>query len=532
MKQGLRTAGLMGLLALAGCDSDPKAEPWDGLYTPLKEQGDIIADTGPFATCTVRKDISAPCGSPEVFDLSSCNRASLDTLEREGAVYRGVVRVEYMQPQREMATAAVGLRLSPDGRQVEFLNGIASSSSQLGDGQFSASMGYTNTASGVYFEQFALGCEAVSPREFVGCYSYCADGSTYVHGTFRAERMSWARGEAESSGGLKLRSESYVELGQSVDVFVAKDHAYVVSIQRRGEPGGLTVFDVKDRRRPVFKTSISLPGDNYWNGVWSKGDALYVASASSGLIVFDISNPASPVFLQSYPGGGPLDIHTVLVDGDRLYAMSTGRNAEVLLFDVTTPTEPRLLHRESLGGIGTGIYGVPHDAFAYGDRLYVSHMSGGYQILDVRNPENFEHLGEYTYYGAVSHHSAVGTLGGHTVAFEGGERQGAHLRVLKVDDPTNIELIGEFKLRDVASIHNMLLVGTRLYIAWYHEGLRVLDVSNPTKPRQVAHFNTYRESDPKREDGQYEGALGIRVPGDGHVYVVDDARGLLIFDEP
>lgn len=29
-----------------------------------------------------------------------------------------------------------------------------------------------------------------------------------------------------------------------------------------------------------------------------------------------------------------------------------------------------------------------------------------------------------------------------------------------------------------------------------------------------------------------EGAIGIRVPGDGHVYVVDTARGLLIFNEP
>ncbi|CAM4516388.1 LVIVD repeat-containing protein [Myxococcus xanthus] len=87
-------------------------------------------------------------------------------------------------------------------------------------------------------------------------------------------------------------------------------------------------------------------------------------------------------------------------------------------------------------------------------------------------------------------------------------------------------------MRYSTSIHNMILKGERLYVAWYHEGVRVLDVANPTQPRQVAHFNTFRETDPHRADGAFEGAIGIRVPGDGYVYVVDTSRGLLIFNEP
>ena len=62
------------------------------------------------------------------------------------------------------------------------------------------------------------------------------------------------------------------------------------------------------------------------------------------------------------------------------------------------------------------------------------------------------------------------------------------------------------------------------------DGVRVLDVSNPTQPRQVAHYNTFRETDPGRTEDMFEGAIGIRVPGDGYVYVVDTTRGLLIFD--
>ncbi|ABF89540.1 putative lipoprotein [Myxococcus xanthus DK 1622] len=113
-----------------------------------------------------------------------------------------------------------------------------------------------------------------------------------------------------------------------------------------------------------------------------------------------------------------------------------------------------------------------------------------------------------------------------------GSSPSSHLRVLDVTDPANIVKIGEHRMRYSTSIHNMILKGERLYVAWYHEGVRVLDVANPTQPRQVAHFNTFRETDPHRADGAFEGAIGIRVPGDGYVYVVDTSRGLLIFNEP
>jgi len=76
-----------------------------------------------------------------------------------------------------------------------------------------------------------------------------------------------------------------------------------------------------------------------------------------------------------------------------------------------------------------------------------------------------------------------------------------------------------------------VLKGERLYIAHYQHGVRVLDVSVPESPREVAYYNTFRETDPGRGDSFYEGAIGIRVPGDGYVYVVDTSRGLLVFPE-
>jgi hypothetical protein len=77
----------------------------------------------------------------------------------------------------------------------------------------------------------------------------------------------------------------------------------------------------------------------------------------------------------------------------------------------------------------------------------------------------------------------------------------------------------------------MVLMGTRLYVAHYQEGVRVLDVSVPETPRQVAHYRTFRPEAPNSGKSFYDGAIGIRVPGDGYIYVVDDSRGLLILRE-
>ncbi len=236
------------------------------------------------------------------------------------------------------------------------------------------------------------------------------------------------------------------------------------------------------------------------------------------MLVFDISEPANPRLVRNVPSTNT-NVHTVFVDGNRLYAASPSKG--LLLFDVTTPTEPVELGRYASN---------PHDMFATGDRLYISNGPYGFVVADASNPSDIRELGSYSYEPQYAHHNAVGTFGGRTIAFEGGEGPGEHLRVLDITYPAHIVKIGEFQLRTEISIHNMVLVGKKLYIAWYQEGVRVLDVSNPTQPTQVAYYNTWRETG--ADPGHYfSGAFGIRVPGDGYIYAVDSSRGLLLLRE-
>ncbi|NMO21326.1 hypothetical protein HPC49_29945 [Pyxidicoccus fallax] len=538
-RHAVLSASLLLLSVLSGCDDDgppapgpgPDAgtpgETWDGGYTVLEERGDWL-DRGRLASCTFDSagdPSTVACDDRDRFDLSQCNLETLAALEPHGvylADLRGEVALSDGGTSLNSLTATFQLR--SDG-EPGTMDGRPLVSRDTGAGGFYLT-GRSTTTPGPNVVTTLAGCQVPSPGILTGCFARCVDGRFIRAGTFEARRLPLRPEEPESSGGVRLASESRVELGEAVDVHVAKDHAYVVSRDRPGDNGGLTVFDVKDREHPVFKASIRLPGDSDWNSVQSKDDALYIASNTSGVHVYDIADPGAPRYVRHLPADGK-GVQTVRVDGDRLYAVSMQGGTYV--HDLSQPLNPT--SRPFISVPEEYFVGGAHGAFEYEGRLYLSSMRSGYFVMDVTDLNDARYLGHYVH-GGLSRHSAVGTFAGRTIAFEAGQGIASHVRMLDFTDPAHIVKIGEFRMSPVTSVDDLVLRGNRLYVAWHQEGLRVLDVSNPTKPKQVAHFNTYRESDPGHTDAFLQGVSSVRVPGDGYVYLADSVRGLLILAEP
>ncbi|MCP3104119.1 hypothetical protein LZ198_35140 [Myxococcus sp. K15C18031901] len=507
--------------SISGCSGAVEDAPWDGNYTPLVERGDWV-DSGPKSTCRVLGE-EAPCGSLESFDLSKCQRRTLSTLERQG-IYRGELRPSFGAVDATLS-GPVGAGFKLDAQGVpERVQGLPAA-----QGVWDARTFLISGQDGREVFTFA-GCNAVSPRALTGCYSRCVQGHRVESGTFRVERMSRFKGEADLSGGLRLVSETFVGLGAPVDVHVVGHYAYVVSQNQQERPGGLTVFDVSDPAAPVQVARLVPPGNTDWKGAASRKDALYIASSQWGVVVVDISVPTAPKVVGHVPEE-PTDVSLVSVAEERLYALSTSPRSGTLMFDLATPSVPLLMERITSG---SRMSDEPYSrgAVSYEGRLYVNHLHDGLQIVDARNATRVEVLGRYTYPYTNSRASAVGTFAGRVVAFESSLGVGARLRALDVTDPAHIAKIGEYGLRGAVSPRGLELRGNRLYMTYHQEGLRVLDVSNPTRPREVAYFNSFRETDPDRGDTMTEGATGLQVPGDGHVYVVDTSRGLLVLTEP
>ncbi|MCP3168927.1 LVIVD repeat-containing protein [Myxococcus qinghaiensis] len=492
----------------------------------LEDHGDWAPE--PLAACSLlpRDGAAAECGTPESFDVSACELGSLTGLDANGHFTVHVLEKNIRELPNSHLTGALNF---VSGGQV--LSGGVPLSEARVEGSTFFITNYGTLPDGRTFRSSFMGCKAPSPSRVTGCYVTCLAGKPFYEATFEAEKVQRRAGEEEASG-LTLVGEGVVPQGIVADVFVAKEHAYVVSLEHAlAGPGGLYVFDLSDRTAPRLVSTITYPGDSYWNGVWAKGDALYVASAARGLLVFDISEPANPKLLRSLPDGRAINAHTIHGDNNRLYVMSASPTPETLIFDVKNEREPVLLGRYADPSVNPLVASFPHDATSWGPRLFVNHWAAGLLVLDVSDPTNVVKKGEYVYPRATSHTNRWHYVNNRLIVFEGGEDWGAHVRALDMTDLENPVLIGEYRLSPGVSIHNMELKGNLLYLAHYQHGVRVLDVSRPSRMREVAHFNTWRGTDRARGTLFHDGAIGMRVPDDGHVYVIDTSRGLLIFEE-
>jgi hypothetical protein len=124
----------------------------------------------------------------------------------------------------------------------------------------------------------------------------------------------------------------------------------------------------------------------------------------------------------------------------------------------------------------------------------------------------------------------VVSIGGRRVALHGDEQYGARLHLVDVTEgsPTFATSLGTWMTRPEVSIHNVMALGSLGIIAYYHDGIRVVDLSDPTRPRQVAWFNTWR-GPTQGGESFFEAAVGVDVdPVTRRVYVADSVRGLII----
>lgn len=460
------------------------------------------------------------CGAPESFDLNHCNRDALAAVAPDG-IWNVVLTVD---------GATIPASFSLRDASAPLLHGRPATLQSSPTSFFLVGAPYkVTTASSERTVSYSYaGCDAPNAQTVTGRFVRCTDGRQTLTGSFEARKLQRAAGESESNQVSLVSEIAMPEQGEAADVFVANGHAFV-----SGFEGGLWIVSVTDPAAPMVVAHIEPPSPDYWNAAWVVGTTLYVASAERGVLLYDVTTPAMPVALGSVPAAEEaLNVHTLFVDGATLYAMSPRPDAEVLIFDIATPAAPVLLSRFRADGASPTQHRHPHDATVFDGRLYVNHWASGLVIADVTDPARPSELGRFSYPDATSHASAVGVFGGRTIVFEGGEDWGAHLRVIDATDPSNPTLIAEYARRPEISLHNMQLVGTRLYVAWYQDGLRVLDVSNPAAPTEIGYFNTWRETDPGRARSFYEGAIGIRTPGDGYLYLTDVTRGLMIFREP
>ena len=331
----------------------------------------------------------------------------------------------------------------------------------------------------------------------------------------------------ELSRGLELVAEvgtsSLGEPFAGFNVAVEGGIAYVAG------PQGIEIVDVSSPQAPHAMSHV----EGMWNDVRVvRGETSVVvfgATNSFETMYIDVTDPTGPYVAGAVRGATQFATsHSLQVSGNRLYLADY--TDAVPVFDISDPLSPILLGSARVPDSDHGI----HDLTVDGETLFINQTSAGFVALDLGDS-----LAKPTLLGrttsAYSHASAAGTVAGRKLALHGDEGMtgsdgGAFLRVLDGDPASAgfLSELGRYQSRPEVGIHNFELIGDRAYIAYYQDGVRVVDLSDPTRPREVAHYNTW---DPATaSSGPFSGALGIRVV-DGLIYVADSERGLLILRE-
>jgi len=281
--------------------------------------------------------------------------------------------------------------------------------------------------------------------------------------------------------------------------------------------------------------------------------------------VFDVANPENPRELAflAMPGKG---VHRMTY-WQPPFAFMSGSDDGFLdqflvIVDLSDPSQPREVGRWWFPGQHTaagepmswtptaGHVGQPgakrvalHHPLIRGERAYCGWWDAGLVILDIADlscPKLVSHL-EFGSEVSGATHSAL-PIPGRDILVVTDEQlandcQGlfAQVRVVDISDEQHPRVMSEFPRPqgDFCSrggrfgphnVHEMrpgsLQDPNTIYLTYFNAGLRVVDISDATQPREVAWF--VPDAPPGRSSIQFNDVL---VGADGLVYVTDRYRG-------
>lgn len=339
-------------------------------------------------------------------------------------------------------------------------------------------------------------------------------------------------------------SESFGPLG-SVGVPGATDCAVQAEFAYIAADDGFAVVDISQPDSPTIvaeRRDIETESGEQLLDIldcWVSEDRLVVggpgnvnAASAHGFALYDISDPTEPDQLSFYetgrPDSGGFYIHNLSIDDGIVYLTGSGTSVNPLVMVDVTGTEPEEAGRWALEDYDSGYGNVPvasrslHDVTVQDGNAYIPCWDAGTWIVDVNDPDNPEALSnisdydlaelqEFSQYEAIresfyppgnAHYTMINDDGTVlAVGEEGWEFNGAGgpggIDLYDVDsktDPQHLARIdpppGEDQTRagQFTSAHNFDFAGDRFYSSWYYGGVKIHDISEPSNPREVAHW--------------------------------------------
>lgn len=315
-----------------------------------------------------------------------------------------------------------------------------------------------------------------------------------------------------------------------------------------GRRDGVTFVEVTDPTSPRVLGDLPTAAlHSRWRDIKVLGHNAFVVAdrnTDHGMQIFDLrvllQTEGFTRFTEHARYSGFSDAHNLAINETTGFAYASGGETcgtGIHMLDLSRPGEPRFAGCFNQAGTGSSSDGYTHDlqcvvyegpdADYQGREVCFALNETHLVVVDVTDKQSPMAISTATYPGARYVHQGWLTSDQRYFYQDDEQDEGTTTTMIwdvaDLDDPIKIaEHLGPSQAVD----HNLYIHGNRAYLSNYTAGIRVLDVSNPLAPVEVAFLDTV----PDRDDASFDGSWSNFLFRETGVIVATSAEeGLVVF---
>ncbi len=258
----------------------------------------------------------------------------------------------------------------------------------------------------------------------------------------------------------------------------------------------------------MYILDLLLPGFPAWSitnvggigDIEVRNDYAYIVN-DDGFQIWDVSNVQNPVLMSSIPEA--FDYKDIFISGNYAYISHGPKGLQI--FDITDAANP-----SPMGTFDT--YSVALGLFNTGNLTYLADAEDGLLIIDNTNLDNPDLLGQYPIPGGFMYQVEVRNDIAYTVCWTSG------FRIVDVSNPAAPV---ELAVDDSYNVWKLDVGGSYAYVVEpipnADSYLHIYDISNPSNPVEVSST-------------QFPSIIYEVLYNGGYLYVADYENGLRIID--
>jgi len=265
-------------------------------------------------------------------------------------------------------------------------------------------------------------------------------------------------------------------------------------------------------------------GNNLWREMKTYSHYAYIVSevGSSGIQIVDLQYlPDSVHYVKKFLPAGYSTTHTISQSGPYLYVNGASIGQGITIYDLSIDPETP---------VKRGAYNndYVHDCRVINDTIYSANIyAGKVSIINAVNKDSLNRVTSFSNLpGSGPHNTAITPDRKFILVTDEIGTAPFRLKLWNIEDLGNITFVSNWQPTGITTsiVHNVEVYGNYALIGHYSAGIRLVDISNPAVPSEVAWYDTYSSDN----NQSYEGCWGGYMFPSGKIAASDRSTGLYV----